>query len=234
MDRSEDQIEFLDKIEDKQPKCKLRCKYHRYNIDTDFIDIKTRSGRIVKRCMYCERVRQDNKKIFHQEWLHEKENLTDYYIRRTFVVGKGPKLKMNEYPDIMVDAKRAVLKLKRHADKEKEPVKKCASHGSLYMEDVIKSGKTKAGTQLYKCRQCMSDFHAAHYALHKANVRLKQQHYRKANPERVRATRRKSRIKCNPSPTRLYNMQLRIEALERLARRSNKHKESQSDEQAND
>lgn len=226
MDKSEDQIELLiDKPKAVEVKRKLQCKYHRDTSDADFIDITMGNGRIIKRCVHCERVRQDNKKIYHQEWLHEKENLTDYYIRRSFVMGKGPKLKMQEYPDIMIEAKRAVLQLKRRADQLKEPIKNCRNHGDLFIEDVIKAGKTRAGTPQYKCRQCMSDFHARHYALHKADLLLKQQQYRNANPERVRTIKRKShlknQLKNQPTnqPQRLYNMQIRLQALERLAAR---------------
>jgi len=168
------------------------CPFHRWIKEDDMIDVVVKkTGETVKRCRICEREKHENKKIRQEDWKKEKENLTDYYILRTFVSGNKHALPMNEYPKELVDAKRAVLQLKRAAKKANEPIKRCISHGDLYKEDVIKSGTTKAGSQQFKCRHCMKEAHRKHYELNKAKLKIKYAQYRKENPEKIKEIRKK-------------------------------------------
>jgi hypothetical protein len=128
----------------------------------------------------------ENKKERQEDWRREKENITDYYVRRTLVMGTKTPLPMQDYPQILIEAKRSVIKLKRAADKMNEPIKECAKHGKLYREDVIKAGKDRGGEIKYRCKKCMKELHERHYALHKTKVLLQHKKYKDANKEKVR------------------------------------------------
>jgi hypothetical protein len=225
MDRTENQIEFLnlpdDDIEIKSNK--LRCNLHPHTVEADFIEVKKKNGRVVIACRYCERFKLENKKITYQAWKDEKENLTDYYIRRLFVLGKGHKLHMLEYPKELVDAKRAVLQLKRYQEDLKKVLKTCEIHGKLYSKDLIKSGKTPAGTQQYKCKECMKILHRNHFQKNKEKVCLKTKLYRINNPDKVKQyymNDKKNRLK-RISQERMRNKIYREKNKEILARKSN-------------
>lgn len=173
------------------------CRFHRWaNTPEDFMDvILKKSQRIVNRCRYCEREKLENRIIQKQEWETEKQNLTDYYIRQTFVRGAKNPLPMKDYPQELIDAKRAVIKLKREAKRLNEPLKTCCHHGKLYIEDVIKSGKSKAGAQRYKCKKCMQELHHRHYELNKIQIKNKHKKYREENRERCAQVKRDSRLR---------------------------------------
>jgi hypothetical protein len=169
------------------------CSWHKWVREEDLILVITKTGKEYLRCFHCERRKQENKQINHQEWLRHKEDISDYYVRWILSKeGKGKKLKMYEYPQSLVDAKRAVIQLKRLKKKMEEPLKKCVHHGDLYQEDVIKSGKKKNGDQIYKCKHCMADFHKSHYELNKIKVKMAQAVYRENNKEKYLEIKRKS------------------------------------------
>lgn len=172
------------------------CPFHRWITEAQLVDILIKkTGEIVKKCLHCEKYKLENKKIRQEDWKKEKENLTDYYIRRTFVAGQKYSIPMHEYPDSLVEAKRASLLLKRKTKKLMEPIKKCIHHGKLYIKDIIKSGISKSGAQQYKCKHCMQEMHKKHYELNKLKIRLTHQKYRAENKEKVKETKRKSRLK---------------------------------------
>lgn len=180
----------------KTEKPKNFCTFHRYaNREEDFIEVTVKKiGKKLIRCRYCEREKHENKKIRTMEWKNEKENVTDYYVRRVLSSGKnGVKGKI---PEELVQATQAVIKLKNLKEKMDEPLKTCAKHGKLYKEDVIKAGKSQwTSEQQWKCRQCMKEMHARHYELNKLKVKLKHQQYRQKNPEKVKDSKRKSKLK---------------------------------------
>lgn len=176
------------------------CKYHYYATENDLIDITIKSsGKIVKRCRYCERMKLENKQIAQKDWQKHKDNLTDWYVRTLLTKGKGFKLHRMEYPQELVEAKRASIKLKRAVDKQNRPMKKCVTHGALYKDDVIKAGKNRSGEQCYKCKMCMKELHKKHYELNKTKVSLKHKEYRENNRDKRRETKRLSRIR-NDTP----------------------------------
>lgn len=172
------------------------CKYHLYANETDFVEviIKT-TGKKVMRCKYCERNKYENKKMRREELKKDKEELPDYYVMRTLRMGKSG-LKVNDVPPALIEAKRAVMKIKNLQQKLEEPLKTCHKHGKLYQDDVIKSGKSQwTGEQQWKCKQCMKDMHKRNYELNKLKINLKAKHYRAENPEKVRAIKLASRRK---------------------------------------
>ncbi len=173
----------------------LSCKYHLYAKEDDFIDVVIKkTGEIVKRCRMCERFKADNKKLATLEYQREKENVTEYYVRRLLSRGKGS-MPMHEYPKELVEVKQATVKLKRAIDKINEPIKVCDKHGDLFKDDVIKAGKFSSGNQRYRCKKCMKEIHQKHYDLHKIKVLAKHNAYKKENPERAKETKRKSYLK---------------------------------------
>lgn len=172
------------------------CNSHVYATEADLIDviIKT-TGKTVKRCKYCERTKHENKKMRREELKKDKEELPDYYVMRTLRMGKSG-IKVNDLPPALIEAKRAVMKIKNLTQKLEEPLKTCHKHGKLYQDDLIKSGKSRwTDEQQWKCKQCMKDMHKRNYELNKLKINLKSKHYRTKNPEKVRAIKLVSRRK---------------------------------------
>jgi len=169
------------------------CKHHGYAKEEDLVDVTIKkTGKIVKRCKFCERDKFENKKVYTEDWKREKESLSDYYVRRTLVHGTKNALPMQDYPEILVEAKRAVIKLKRQTEIIKQPIKECSKHGKLYREDVIKAGKERSGNQKYKCKKCMKELHAKHYELHKVKVKLAHEQYKNKNKTQVAKSKAES------------------------------------------
>jgi hypothetical protein len=174
---------------------KIWCVYHPFIKESDLVDFYVRkTGQMIKKCRICIEKKEERRKKRQTDWQYEKDNLTDYYILRTFVAGNKYALPMSDYPKELINAKRASLLLKRETNRLDEPIKKCAYHGKLYEEDVVKAGKTKAGTTKYRCKKCLSDSHKKHYELHRLNIRLKQQQYKNENREKVKEIKRKWRL----------------------------------------
>lgn len=172
------------------------CKYHLYAKPEDMVDVLIKTtGKTVKRCKYCERTKQENKIMRREELKKDKEELPDYYILKTLRIGKGG-LKANDVPPALIEAKRAVMKIKNLQQKLEEPLKTCHKHGKLYKDDVIKSGKSQwTGDQKWKCKQCMKEMHKRNYELNKLKINLKAKNYRAKNPEKVRSIKLASRRK---------------------------------------
>lgn len=173
------------------------CSVHKWATKDDYIEVTVKlTGALIKKCKYCERDKLENKKIKHQEWAKHKEEISDYYVRRTLVTGKKiAPIGMNEYPQELVEAKRAVIKLNREAERLSKPIKTCRTHGDLYLKDLIKSGISH-GKQRYKCRACMKDVHAEHYKKNQHKMREKHAQYRKENREIIRNKKREARFKA--------------------------------------
>lgn len=203
------------------------CKLHPHAREADLIEVTRRNGHKVKACRYCERYKFDNKKLNRQVWIEEKENLTDYYIRRLFVMGKGTKLDMQEYPKELVEAKRAVLKLKRAETDVNKTMKVCSKHGNLKMEHLIKAGKNKSGKQQYKCKPCLKEFQRNHYQLNKLAYAVKTKEWRANNIERKKELDRKYRQEHRDhlrERNRITNKIYRIKHKHALAAKSKMHK----------
>jgi hypothetical protein len=188
---------FLDPVteseeEDFTKEEKFSCPFHPWAINKNnfiLITIK-KTGKQVLRCIYCERIKQENKQIRTSFWHKEKEEITDLYVKTVLRSGKNA-LKVDP-PQPLIAAKRAVIQLKRVTDKLSQPLKKCAKHGKLYLEDVIKSGKSNNGEQVYKCKKCMKDLHDQHYKLNRTKILLKNKLYRTENKEKVSKIKRES------------------------------------------
>lgn len=173
----------------------LNCKYHKHVIKEQFIDVLIKStGKTVKRCWRCEREAQENKKLRILDWKAHKEEVSDYYVRSLLARGRNT-LKAKEYPEALVQAKQAAIKLNKAIAKAKEPLKKCPKHGDLYKDDVIKAGKEKSGNPRFRCKQCMRDIHAKHYDLNKIKILHSHKKYREVNEEKVKQTKRDSNRK---------------------------------------
>lgn len=197
MSKQESFIE-LPAVESEQKDEPRTCLVHPWVMEKDFIEvIIKRSGKTVYRCIHCEQNKLENKKMRVADWEYEKKNLTDYYIRRCLVSGNKNSLPMHEYPQEMVDAFKAVRKLQRKVKEEKseDPVKVCIWHGDLYIEDVVKRGKTVDGEQRYRCKHCMHKQQKTHYEMYKVKVQLKQREYKLNNRQKVLEIKRKSRLK---------------------------------------
>lgn len=175
------------------------CKYHTYAKQEDLIDVFVKhKNETVKRCKFCEDQKAKNKMEAKKVWESEKDQVTDYFVRRTFNAGSrgtGKRLAMHEIPDVLVETKQAVIKIKRLTDKLNAPLKKCTIHGNLYRDDVIKNGLRKNGDIVWKCRACMKDMHAKHYKLNKLLVSQKAKKYRKDNAEKVAMIKKESRLR---------------------------------------
>src|SRR5690348_10016646 len=70
---------------------KWQCRYHRWvSTKDDFIEVTyKKSGRKVIQCRLCRRQIEENRKQQKLDWLAEKKQLSDYYIRRLFAVGRN-------------------------------------------------------------------------------------------------------------------------------------------------
>lgn len=219
------QIEFLEKEK------KNKCVYHTYALPQDFIEIEIKkTGKKVIKCRFCVRVKEENKAQLKREWEKEKENLTDYYIRRLFVHSKGNsgmKLSMHEYPQELVELKRAILKVKRQAEKKEKPLKFCNKHGDLYEKDLIKAGKNASGTVRYKCKECQKIAHSDHYQRNKQKLLDKQLEWRKKNPEIRKEQQSRHRQKMTPEQReqeRIRNKRYREKHNDILAAKSRNYK----------
>lgn len=169
------------------------CDRHRFAKESDSIEVFVkRSKTIVKRCIFCEREKRENKKVQIEDWKAHKENLTDYYVRRMLSMGTKNPLPLDQYPKDLVEAKKVVLQLKREIERLKKPIKKCFQHGDLFIDDVVKAGKHKSGRQAYKCKFCLKEFHDRHYELNKTKVALRQKNYRLENKEHVKEIKKAS------------------------------------------
>jgi hypothetical protein len=187
-------VEFDGKIMQKViQKTVAYCKYHKHATEEHLIDVFVKSsGRKVKRCFFCEVDKQDQRKIRSIDWKNEKENVTDKYVKHSLRVGKNG-LKTKNIPEVLIEAKRAVIQLKQLTDKLNEPIKECSTHGKLYKDDVIKSGKSRSSNeQLYRCKFCMKEMHKKHYQLNKAKILASHHDYRKNNKEKHKQIKRKS------------------------------------------
>ncbi len=192
---SDSQLTLIDEVPESdqvEKKDTFRpCRYHPWaNSEKHFEPVQKRNGVIKLRCSYCESQKSRDKEIRSSFWHKEKEDITDLYVKT--VLKSGRNALKTEPAEELIDATRAVIKLKRLVKKMDEPWKECASHGKLYRDDVIKSGKTKAGTEQYKCRYCMKEMHDKHYALNKAKVLLKRKEYREQHPDKVKESHRMS------------------------------------------
>ncbi len=181
--------------ESKTPIKKLSCKYHLWATPEHFIEmVIKKTGEKVMRCIICARHKREEKLKNQAAWVKEKENISDYYVRRTLALGKGS-LKMGDYPDELVQAKKAVIQLKRAVSDKLAPLKTCHTHGKLYQEDVIKSGKSRDGSQQWKCKKCMKEIHKKNYELNKLTISEKHKKYRTENKEQVKKIKRESWLK---------------------------------------
>lgn len=173
------------------------CKFHKWVCkQRDFIEVVIKkTGKKVWRCIYCEKMKAESKKLAKLDWKRHKDTLSDYYILTTFVRGNKMALPMNEYPQELIEAKRASLKLKRDIDKANEPLKTCNQHGKLFRDDVIKGGYLKSGDTIWRCKQCMKSIHAKNYELNKLKILKRLEQNRKFDPVKTRAIKRKSRLK---------------------------------------
>jgi hypothetical protein len=188
--------EELKRLHEEAEAAKKRyCKYHPWAQREAFVDLNTdKNGIPMWRCIHCEQVKLRNKKERQSFWLREKEEISDKYVETTLRSGRNA-IK-TEIPRELIEAKRAVIQVKRLVKKMEEPILKCAKHGNCFKDDVIKSGKSQwTGEQKYKCRKCMKDLHKAHYELHKTEVLLKNRKRKQENPEKVRLQKLNSRLK---------------------------------------
>jgi len=151
----------------------------------------------------------------------QKEDIWDFEIKNELCKGlklKGRKkyLYKEMIPKEVLRFKRATMKLERLInnkkkekldllEKQKEliarlkkPIVECRKHGALFIQDVIKGGKSRwTGEQRYKCRKCMSEVHKDYYERKKDYVLLKHAEYRKLNPEKIKETRLKYKEKIH-------------------------------------
>lgn len=70
-------------------------------------------------------------------------------------------------------------------------IKTCKTHGELTQDKCIKSGASKKGTQLYRCKLCMQEMHRTHYLKNKEKLLQRSSEYRAANPEKVKESKQK-------------------------------------------
>lgn len=167
--------------------------------------------------MYDEKIKARRKKM--------KDELWDCEVRDALTVGtklRGDARRKfkQEIPKEVLQLARATIRLQNltrdmkiginqknqdKRDKEKEelerknrPLKKCITHGDLFLPDVIKSGKNRwTGEQDYKCRACMKIHHATHYKNNKEKVLAAHKRYALENPEKRKESRNKSWRKMN-------------------------------------
>lgn len=170
------------------------CKFHPYATENDFVEVVVKkSNKTVSRCRFCNedkvKTKLENKKI----WETEKKQLSDFYVKRTLI--SGHKIKMKDIPTVLVETKRAIIKIKRLTAKLNEPLAKCSTHGDLYQDQVIKKNKLVDGTYTYRCKKCMSDYHKKNWELNKAKIKLDHVKYKEANPDKVRQQKRNSQLK---------------------------------------
>lgn len=170
------------------------CKNHPFATEKSLIEITIKkSGKKVKRCLHCEREKLENKQIKSAEWKVEKDNLTDKYIEK--VLKADGKLKLDNIPSQLIEAKRAVIQLKTFTDKINAPLKECLHHGKCYRDDVIKNGLYANGETKWKCKRCMKELHAKNYQLNKVKILARNKQVRLDYPGKVRKIKYKSWVK---------------------------------------
>jgi|SRR5579859_2890537 len=188
------------------------CRYHKWVRDEDFIKVTAKSsGKEYDRCPVCERVKLENKKIHLADWEKEKKEVSDYYVRTVLKKEKRTKLKMDEFPYEMIQAKKAALMIRQAVKELQKPLKKCIRHGDLYEKDCIKSGKTKEGVQLWKCKECMKEYHAIHYDKNKEKINAKTKKYFADRPGLKTSLNKaqRLRIRLDPEKYEIYKTKTR-------------------------
>lgn len=118
-----------------------------------------------------------------------KETLPDEYVIKK--LRQKNKIKVKDINKDLIELKRANMKLAWAIEQKKKPFQKCLKHGSLTIDDCIKSGKSPGGIPRYKCRACMKDLHDQHYKNNKEKVLKKVRDYRQTNPEKIKEIRKK-------------------------------------------
>lgn len=210
------QLDLLDIKEEELPTRPLICKYHRWAKSDDFILTESKKLKKKWKCSFCLRIIKTNKDMQNKCWEKEKENLTDYYIRRIFVMGKGNKLPMQEYPQELIDLKRAILQLKKEEVKQEEKKRKktfvnCKHHGSRKEDEVIKAGLNRSGTIRFKCKECQKESHRDHYERHKDNVKSKVLEWRKNNPELKKEQEKRYRKNMSEEAQKKHKIRMHIQ-----------------------
>jgi Zn-finger protein len=169
-------------------KPKKVCRRHPWVTASRLIDVTIKkTGKIVKRCLHCEQEKLEIKKEKLQLWKNEKENITDYYLRRTMRISS--KLEMHEIPSELIEVKRAVIQLNRIKDELEKPLKICSFHGDLFRDGVIKNRTDRLGNAIWRCKKCLQIAHQKHYANNKKKVLEKTAEYREKNPEKTKQIR---------------------------------------------
>lgn len=214
-----DQLDLLNENTEFLPEKPTFCRYHRWARPHDFILKELKNKKKKWKCIYCLRVIENNKELKKKLWEAEKENLTDYYVRRMFVMGKGYKLPMEQYPQELVDLKRTILQIKREEESQAERGKekillKCLRHGERRESEVVKAGTHRSGQMRYKCKECQKEQHARHYQRHKEEVRKKTQEWRKKNPELRKLQH--ERYRKNRSLDAIFKEKTRLKKYEEL------------------
>lgn len=74
-------------------------------------------------------------------------------------------------------------------------VYKCQKHGDLEIENVIKSGLRKNGSQIYRCSKCYKQTRKNNYLRKKDHILERSRKWKKENPERLRFLNSRSRKK---------------------------------------
>ena len=177
-------------LPEKEVKAKPLCYTHPWITEENLIEVLFKKNNQTKlRCMHCRRRVEENKLYNKKVWEVHKRELTDYYLRK--VLSNNFKIRFDLVPQELIDAKRAIIQLKRMVEKYEEPFMRCSSHGALYKDDVIKAGVTY-GKQRYKCRECMKELHKNHYELNKLKVQLKHKEYKEKDIEKWRNIKKES------------------------------------------
>lgn len=191
----EKQLDFIphEIVEQKEEVKSFKCPKHSHFPQTILIDVLVKkTGKIVQRCLFCEKSKHENKKVKTVEWDNHKKNVTDEYVVKTLSMGKHG-LKKELIPKELIEAKRAIIKLKNLTDELEKPLMTCRYHGDLFEGQTVRRGKNAAGEPTYRCKQCLSESHRKHYELHKAKVKLKHKEYRESHRQKVRRINTESR-----------------------------------------
>ena len=170
-----------------------------------YTSYETKQGTTIYTCKDCHEKISRNLKWIKESLKNEREKkkkndmekLVDKYVVKELIKGsKG--LKRDKIPKSLIEIKRATLKLKRLIKKKNDPLIECKKHGSLFLKNVIKSGKGRLiGEQRYKCRECMRELHKNYYQRNKDYVLNKCSDYKKNNPDKIKEIRIKYKEKNN-------------------------------------
>lgn len=169
---------------------------------------------LIKRKKYLDKREESRKKdiwddeVKNELWKgtklkgHNKSKYKDSIPKEVLQLTRAT-MKLKRLIKSLKDKNNEIINLEKQKIEQEEFEKNkdyvfCKKHGTLKIENVIKSGISKwTGMQQYKCKFCMKNLRDDYYLRRKDYVLKKCKEYKNNNKDKVKITRDKYRDKLN-------------------------------------